>query len=103
MATPSPAENWETSELDFFVGLLQMFGRYVRVQYSRDGRYPDLIGARVEMRCWDREHRFSFTVEARMRPDGVITTHGGNWIESASTLREAIGLFASSASYAQSI
>lgn len=90
------AEHWETSEVDFFAGLLQMAGHRVQVQYSRDQ-----AGALAKMACWDPEHRFAYSVEARMRPGGDIVAHGGNRLESASTLDEAIGLFVSSAPYAQ--
>lgn len=95
------SEHCEMAEVDFFTGLLQMAGRHVRVRYSRDGHDPDLIGATAEMKCWDREYHDAYTIEARIRPDGAITIHGGNRIENASTLHEAIDLFASSAPYAQ--
>jgi len=88
------AERWETNEVDFFAGLLRMAGRHVRV---RSG----LIGATVEMKCWARDGGFPYVIEARMCPDGTVTTHGGNWLESASTLHEAIDQFASNAPYAQ--
>lgn len=90
------AEHWEMDGLDFFAGLLQMAGRHVQVQYSRDQ-----AGALASMKCWNSEHPFPYTVGARMRPDGTVTAHGGNWLESASTLHEAIDQFASSAPYAQ--
>lgn len=95
------AEHWETSELDFFVGLLRMAGRHVRVRYLRDPRNPDRIGARVEMKCWSSEYGWPYTVEACMWPDGHITAHGGNQIENKSTLEEAVDVFAWSAPYAQ--
>lgn len=101
-SAPAPqAERWETAEVDFFAGLLQMAGRHVRVRYMGDRCDPDLIGATAEMKCWDREHRFPYTIEARMRPDGTVSTHGGNFIENVSTIHQAIDLFASSAPYAQ--
>lgn len=96
------AEHWEMADVDFFPGLLHMAGRDVCVRYSRDRCDPDLIGALAEMKCWDRDGGFPYVIEARLRPDGTISSHGGNLIENASTLHEAIDLFARSAPYARS-
>jgi hypothetical protein len=96
VARATQAEHFEMAEVDYFAGLLALAGRCVQVRYS-----PDQAAALASMRCWDGECRFSYTVEARLRPDGAIGAHGGNWLESAATLHEVVDLFASSAPYAQ--